>query len=62
MQNFRGGGGDKKGALWEMCKWRVNIVFKFSWEDCKSQEKQETMLMLHYLFIFVSLGGGGGGG
>ena len=25
-----------------------SIVFKFSWEDCKSQEKLETMLMQNF--------------
>ena len=37
----------------------ISIVFKFSWEDCKSQEKLETMqTMLLQKFFF---GGGGGG-
>ena len=33
----------------------ISIVFKFSWEDCKSREKLETMLM-------QNIWGGGGGG
>ena len=37
---------------------RRSIVFKFSWKDCKSQEKVETMLMQNVFF----LGGGGWGG
>ena len=24
---FGGGGGDKQGVLWEMCKWRISILF-----------------------------------
>ena len=36
---------------------RRSIVFKFSWKDCKSQEKVEAMLMQNVFFW----GGGGGG-
>ena len=35
-------------------KFCINIVFVFSWDHCKSQEKVETMLM-------QNVGGGGGG-
>ena len=34
-------------------KFCISIVFVFSWDHCKSQEKLETMLM-------QNLGGGGG--
>ena len=29
-------------------KFCISIVFKFSWEDCKYQEKLETMLMQNF--------------
>ena len=29
-------------------KFCISIVFKFPWEDCKSQEKSETMLMQNF--------------
>ena len=36
---------------------RRSIVFKFSWEDCKSHEKVEKMLMQNGFFFWR--GGGG---
>ena len=37
-------------------KFCITIVFSFSWDDSKSQEKLKTMVMQNFL------GGGGGGG
>ena len=36
---------------------RITIVLDFSWDDCITREKLETMVMQFFFF-----GGGGGGG
>ena len=40
----------------------ISIVFKFSWEDCKSQEKLETMQTVLLRKFFFGVGGGSGWG
>ena len=42
-------------------KFCTTIVLDFSWDDCNTQEKLETMVMQN-LGGVVGAGGGGGGG
>ena len=37
----------------------ITIVFNFSWDDCNTHQKYETMVK--HFFSLRTLGGGGGG-
>ena len=38
-----GGWGGKLGALWEMCKWRVDIIYQPRPQGEKKREKKRDM-------------------
>ena len=41
-------------------KFCISIVFDFSWDDCSTQEKLQTVLMPNVFFFPGGAGGGGG--